>query len=328
MRILTTVTGPSLWTDNVDAVRRQDHHPAGLIRHLVARAPDYDAVVVNGSSGRFEWYGDLVAAGLIGRRHGGPIVLVIEANWKHGPARATSVARRTAIGVVDAPSVHYTVFSQAARWAVAARWGLDPTRIHPAYCPVNLRPEELAVAPATDGGVFAGGNSLRDYAPLLEAAADIPARVTIATNRLRPEQLAGAAPNVDAGPLPPDVYTERLRGASIVVVPLEIRTDRSAGEQTCLNAMAFGKIVIVTDALGIREYVEDGVTGIVVPPGDPQAISRAVHWAMDPANAHAVDAMRAAARRAVEQQFMPEHYIASFFRILETLHARRAGGRT
>jgi glycosyltransferase involved in cell wall biosynthesis len=43
-----------------------------------------------------------------------------------------------------------------------------------------------------------------------------------------------------------------------------------------LEAMACGKAVVSTDVGSVRELVEDGVTGIVVPPRDAEAISRAV----------------------------------------------------
>ncbi len=319
MRILTTVTGPPSWTDRVDLLRREDRSPRQLVRALVSRAPGYDAVVVNGSTGASEWYADLVAAGIIGHRRGAPPVLVIEANWKRGARAPVRLGRRLAIGLIDAPPVHYTVFSHAARWAVASTWGMDPARIHAALCPITLSLADLEAPAPIDGGVFAGGNSLRDYTPMLTAAALIDAPITIATSCLTPEQVAALPPGVRAGPLPREEYAERLRRASIVVVPLELRTDRSAGEQTCLNAMALGKIVIATDALGIREYVEDGVTGMVVPAGDAGAIVRAVTWARDPDNASAVASMRAEARLAVEQRFLGTDYVDCFLQILERL---------
>ncbi len=43
-----------------------------------------------------------------------------------------------------------------------------------------------------------------------------------------------------------------------------------------LEAMACGKPVVSTDVGSVRELVDDGVTGIVVPPRDPDAIAEAV----------------------------------------------------
>ena len=60
--------------------------------------------------------------------------------------------------------------------------------------------------------------------------------------------------------------------------------------------MVLGKPVVVTDALGVRDYVEDRRTGLIVPPGDPAAMRAALDWLLDPANASEVRAMGERAR--------------------------------
>jgi glycosyltransferase involved in cell wall biosynthesis len=48
--------------------------------------------------------------------------------------------------------------------------------------------------------------------------------------------------------------------------------------------MALGVPVVTTDTGGVREQVEEGVTGFVVPPGDPGALADALaRVAADPA---------------------------------------------
>jgi len=46
--------------------------------------------------------------------------------------------------------------------------------------------------------------------------------------------------------------------------------------KTVIEAMAYGVATIVSDSGGSAELVEDGVSGIVVPPGDAGAIARAI----------------------------------------------------
>lgn len=123
--------------------------------------------------------------------------------------------------------------------------------------------------------VFAGGNSDRDYASLIEAMRSIDAQCFIACR-------SGALKGLD---LPPNVYCveadprqfrQLLKSAAIVVVAMKRGLLRSVGQQTFLNAMRLGKPVIVTDPDGARDYIRNGETGLTVPPGDPQALRQAL----------------------------------------------------
>ncbi len=67
-----------------------------------------------------------------------------------------------------------------------------------------------------------------------------------------------------------------------------------------LEAMACGVPVVATDVGAVREVVEDGVTGFVVPPLDPQAIAHATLRLLDDAELRARMG-EAARRRAVER---------------------------
>ena len=62
------------------------------------------------------------------------------------------------------------------------------------------------------------------------------------------------------------------RSADISVVPSLY--DNSP--YTCLEAMSCGRAVIGTSAGGTREYIEDGESGMIVPPRDPQALAGAI----------------------------------------------------
>jgi len=125
----------------------------------------------------------------------------------------------------------------------------------------------------TGHGVLASGNSLRDYRALIEAAPKIGDDLTLATKLPLP---AITAPNIEAGFLPPAQHDALARSAAVVVVPLLANTERSAGQQTYLNAMGRGKPVVVTDAPGVRDYIAHEETGLIVS-NEPEALGDAVN---------------------------------------------------
>jgi glycosyltransferase involved in cell wall biosynthesis len=74
-----------------------------------------------------------------------------------------------------------------------------------------------------------------------------------------------------------------------------------------LDAMCYGRAVVATAAGGIPEAVEDGVTGRVVPPRDPEALAAAlVDVLRDPSRR---EAMGAAGRRRFLERFTAERMV-------------------
>jgi len=45
--------------------------------------------------------------------------------------------------------------------------------------------------------------------------------------------------------------------------------------------MHLGKAIIVTDSLGVSDYARDGENAILVPPKDPQMMSRGIEMLLD-----------------------------------------------
>jgi glycosyltransferase involved in cell wall biosynthesis len=76
----------------------------------------------------------------------------------------------------------------------------------------------------------------------------------------------------------PDPEVEAVfKAADVVVLPY-----RSATQSGVTHvAFALGVPVIITDVGGLAETVEDGVTGLVVPPEDPAALARAIERFFD-----------------------------------------------
>lgn len=136
---------------------------------------------------------------------------------------------------------------------------------------------------AGDGAyVLSVGMESRDYPTLQAAAAALPYAFRVVASGWSPG--AGFAPaggiraahniTIERG-----LSTTQLRtlydGCRVVVVPLK-RATYAAGVTSILEAMAMGKAVIVTASPGILDYVKDGVSGRLVPVGDPLALQRAI----------------------------------------------------
>jgi glycosyltransferase involved in cell wall biosynthesis len=78
-----------------------------------------------------------------------------------------------------------------------------------------------------------------------------------------------------------------------------------------LEAMAMGKPVIGTRVGGVPEVIREGVNGLLVPPGDPQALGGAIVGLLS--NIEAARAMGRAGRSIVEREFTVEHMCQRMF---------------
>lgn len=280
-------------------------------RELLKRAKGRQVLILCGSVGRRQRYRDLVFAILLKMFSRPPPVLIHDPTWEPGSEslsrefpflkRLLPKLARIAIAAVDGPHVRYAVLSSDEVETFPRIWGVDPERVVFQPFPNTLHGYR-DMATRDDGYLFSGGNSVRDYG-LLEAAlegTDIPTRIAAKW------QPARNLPNLKAAPTTHDEFMSLLANSHAVVVPLR-QTVRSAGQQTYLNAMGLRKPVIVTDAPGVRDYVIDGVTGVIVPP-DVEALRAAIRHVMDPANANFYRAMGERARQDVFKRFTEETF--------------------
>ncbi len=84
---------------------------------------------------------------------------------------------------------------------------------------------------------------------------------------------------------------------------------------TVVEALAVGTPVIATSVGGVPELVRDGVNGLLVPPGDVEAVARAIRRLLDDTGAR--ERLAAAAAPSVEQ-LQYEHVYSRLEAILET----------
>ena len=126
--------------------------------------------------------------------------------------------------------------------------------------PVTI-PERVA---AGDAGsvLFAGRLSPEKGIEEFLAATDGLRRVVVGAGPVRVPEGVGAVP--DVGP-----YYER---AAVVVVP----SRREGYGMVAREAMAHGRAVVASDVGGLRDAIEDGVDGVLVPPRDVTALRAAI----------------------------------------------------
>jgi len=77
-----------------------------------------------------------------------------------------------------------------------------------------------------------------------------------------------------------------------------------------IEAMAAGLPVVASDVGGLRDLIENGRTGVLVPPGNPEALAGALHSLID--NPAGAEAIGRAARGEVQQRYSFDRMVASF----------------
>lgn len=133
--------------------------------------------------------------------------------------------------------------------------------------------------------ICSAGLEYRDYATLVEAVRGLDVEVVIAAASpwsKRTSDIAGAA-------LPTNVTTTKLdlaalrrlyAEAAFVVMPL-VDVEFQAGVTTILEAMSMGRAVVCSRTRGQTDVIEDGVTGMYVPPADVESLRVAIERLLD-----------------------------------------------
>jgi glycosyltransferase involved in cell wall biosynthesis len=169
------------------------------------------------------------------------------------------------------------------------------------------------------------GTAKRDYATLIAAVSQLP----------------GYRTNIGASSIFGDAYTGhfqkempdwvhfvegvsgeqlvlRYQAARFVVVPLVASAHSGAGASVALEASACGKAVIATRTAGMPSFVQDGKTGILVPPNDIGAMREAIRMLYS--NPALADEMGKAGRAYVESEFETEKVYARIGAVIQQVY--------
>ncbi|MEX0593679.1 MAG: glycosyltransferase family 4 protein, partial [Balneolaceae bacterium] len=142
-------------------------------------------------------------------------------------------------------------------------------------------PQESSPAPNM---ICSVGMEVRDYPTLVEALRPLDIPCHIATGASRGEifqsveklyQIEDLPRTITVGAKQASELRDLYARSRFVVVSL-FPTDSDNGLTTILESMAMGKTVICSKVDGQIDIIQDGVTGIYVPQGDPKALRDAI----------------------------------------------------
>jgi glycosyltransferase involved in cell wall biosynthesis len=196
------------------------------------------------------------------------------------------------------------VFSENVARSLARDYRVDPARVRVVGAGANVFPQ---TAPRLDDGrtiLFVGNEFARKGGPvLLDAFVRVRrvfpgTRLLIAGAREVPPLPEGA---FHLGPVPLSELAALLAQTTVFALP----TLQEPFGLAYLDAMACGVPCIGTRVEAVPEIVTDGVTGLLVPPGDPAALAEALEALLrDPLRARS---MGARGRARVAARFRWSH---------------------
>jgi glycosyltransferase involved in cell wall biosynthesis len=159
----------------------------------------------------------------------------------------------------------------------------------------------------------------RDFATFGAAVDGIDARVEVIA---LPRNLVGVT--LPANALARQVGITQLRTlysqASCVVVPQRRETyafGADGGITVLLEAMAMGKPIVASDRAILRDYVDDGVEALLVPPEDPAALRAAIQRLLD--DPELARSLGSAARARVERAHTSRDFAARLAPVLRSV---------
>ncbi|MDO9454764.1 glycosyltransferase family 4 protein, partial [Nocardioides sp.] len=136
-------------------------------------------------------------------------------------------------------------------------------------------------------------------------------------DRARLARLADGLPATFTGAVPPDDVRRWLLAADVSCLPrLDLPVTRLVPPLKPVEAMALGRPVVASDLPPLAELVRHGDTGLLVRPGDPEALAAALRTL-------AVDAdMRHRLGRAAAQHVATTHTWSAVAATYTDLYAR------
>jgi glycosyltransferase involved in cell wall biosynthesis len=319
-RLLSTLPfhKSSRWSSSVDTVAAVRAARPGPLRRLCARfgVPDptvitrmlrlagrADAVLINGGERADLAYLALAAlCPWIRAPH-----LIVDAHWQPGATRLHRFAQRLPLWIGRRLLAEVQPHSPEEIPLYESVFGLERRVVRPLPWSTSLTGYDIRRQSEDGDAIVTGGHSYRDYRTLLDAVRGEPWNLRIGLPyspvSAQVEAWASGLPNVSVvSDWTFRDYWQAVADSRVFAMAITPGLKRCTADQTICNAMALGTIVVATDAMSSRIYIDHGRTGFLVPEGDAAA------WKQTLARVHALpreeaDRIRAAAKHEACTRF-------------------------
>jgi glycosyltransferase involved in cell wall biosynthesis len=210
---------------------------------------------------------------------------------------------------------------ESQREELIAAAGLDQERVVSMVIPVDDRffePRE-----ALDGGVVltVGKDLARDYRTFAAAVAGLDVEAELVVD---PRNVAGLALPDNARVCDPMAFTalrDLYASSACVVVPQRRESymygSEGGGLTAVLEAMAMGRPIVATERAILRDYIDDGVEALLVPPEEPAAMREAIERVL--IDSELARRLGAAARARVERSHTSRGFAARLAPLLRSV---------
>ena len=191
------------------------------------------------------------------------------------------------------------------------------------FTPYKYNSEDYLEGMETAEGdfIYSGGDSIRDYATLLEAVGPLPVKVRILTHQRFPDGTVPENVEIVENSDTAEEFYEPLARSMFAVIPILDGHLRSSGQGTYLGAMVLGKAVIVSDTPGARDLIRDGTTGLLYRPGDVLHLRSAIETLLSDGDRRRCIGEQA--RRAILGNYTHSTYWRHIFQIMADAFAGR-----
>jgi glycosyltransferase involved in cell wall biosynthesis len=259
-------------------------------------ASRFDAIVLTSNR-----RGNLAASilGMMPRRKR-PVIVMVDCLWYVPKGRVLRAFKRLQFLLLSRAVDVFVVWASHEIDDYSKAFKISATKLR--FIPHHHTLEGYSYVVAEGDYLFSGGDGDRDYVSLLTALETLPVSAIIAT-RIKPTPVDEKNRLVSIKPVTSSEFRSLMAGAKIVVIPMKKGLLHSGGQQTYLNAMALGKPVIVADDKGARDYIEDGVNGLLVPAENPILLRNAIKTVLE--NEDLRQSLMRGARQTLDQYSTP-----------------------